>query len=295
MQVRVERLGDGPIIRPHMDGRMGDNINGPSLIEVPDWVPGRLGRYYLYFAHHDGAYIRLAYADALTGPWQTHEPGVLPLSESGFAGHLASPDVNVDHDAREVRMYFHGSDTPTGQGGPQYTRVAISANGLDFQARSEDLGNPYMRVFASDGWHYAMAMPGVFYRSRDGLGGFETGPTLFDKDMRHAALLVQDDRLLVFHTQVGDVPERILLSEINLANDWTNWRASAPVVVLEPEHDYEGANCELKPSTRGIVHEPVRQLRDPAVFENCDGVLYLLYSVAGERGIALARMRFESD
>jgi hypothetical protein len=28
-------------------------------------------RYYLYFADHKGDYIRLAYAEALMGPWQT--------------------------------------------------------------------------------------------------------------------------------------------------------------------------------------------------------------------------------
>ena len=35
---RVARLGHGPIIRPHMDARMGDNVNGPSLIRAPDWL-----------------------------------------------------------------------------------------------------------------------------------------------------------------------------------------------------------------------------------------------------------------
>ncbi len=70
MKVRAERVGKAPIITPHMDARMGDNINGPSLIEAPAWLPGRLGSYYLYFAHHDGQYIRLAYADRLEGPWK---------------------------------------------------------------------------------------------------------------------------------------------------------------------------------------------------------------------------------
>lgn len=46
----VRRLG--LLIRPHMDPRMGANVQGPSMIRVPDWVPGRLGRYYLYFADH---------------------------------------------------------------------------------------------------------------------------------------------------------------------------------------------------------------------------------------------------
>ena len=84
MKIEIERLGDGPIIRPDMDGRMGDNVNGPSLIKVPDWVADPLGRYYLYFAHHDGRYIRLAHADRPEGPWRMHKPGVLPLSESFF-------------------------------------------------------------------------------------------------------------------------------------------------------------------------------------------------------------------
>ena len=32
----VVRLADGPIIVPNMDGRMGSNIQGPSLICVPN-------------------------------------------------------------------------------------------------------------------------------------------------------------------------------------------------------------------------------------------------------------------
>ena len=32
-----------------MDNRMGDNINGPTLIRMPDWAPG-FGKYHLYFS-----------------------------------------------------------------------------------------------------------------------------------------------------------------------------------------------------------------------------------------------------
>src|SRR4051794_3814947 len=147
--MQVRRFPENPIIRPHMDARMGDNINGPSLIRVPDWVEQPLGRYYLYFAHHDGRYIRLAYADELPGPWRTHEPGVLPLAASHFAGHIASPDVQVDHEQRQIRLYSHGAEAPSGSGhgGPQYSRVALSSDGLDFEARPEILGKPYLRVF----------------------------------------------------------------------------------------------------------------------------------------------------
>ena len=61
----VRRSAANPIIRPHMDARMGANVQGPSLIRVPDWVKNPLGRYYLYFADHKGSYIRLAVADAV--------------------------------------------------------------------------------------------------------------------------------------------------------------------------------------------------------------------------------------
>jgi hypothetical protein len=68
--IRVERLGGNPIIVPAMlPGTDGNNINGPSLIRVPAWIKNPLGRYYLYFAHHEGKYIRLAYADELAGAW----------------------------------------------------------------------------------------------------------------------------------------------------------------------------------------------------------------------------------
>ena len=50
--MHATRLLDEPIIHPGMDDRIGANINGPSVICVPDWVEAPLGRYYLYFAHH---------------------------------------------------------------------------------------------------------------------------------------------------------------------------------------------------------------------------------------------------
>ena len=287
----VERLGDGPIIRPHMDARMGDNINGPSLIRAPSWLERPLGRYYLYFAHHDGRYIRLAYADELLGPWTTYEPGVLSLERSHFAGHIASPDVHVDEGRREIRLYYHGSDEPSRPGNSnQWTRVALSSNGLTFSARAEQLGAPYFRVFRWDGWYYAFGMPGILYRSRDGLTGFERGPTLFGSDTRHMALKLDGNVLSVFYTRAGDCPERILWSRIELTADWSSWTATEPEVILEPELAYEGGDLPRLPSARGLVSEPACQLRDPAIFQE-DGRTYLVYAVAGERGIALAELK----
>jgi len=128
-------------------------------------------------------------------------------------------------------------------------------------------------------------------RSTDGLGDFDEGPTLFTTDMRHSAVAVRDGKLFVLYTVVGENPERILLSEIGLREDWLSWTETDPVVVLEPEREWEGGHLPHEPSKRGSIMEPVHQLRDPALFEE-DGRTYLLYSVAGESGIAIAELHW---
>lgn len=315
--VRVVRLLDRPIITPQLHPSIGTNIQGPSLIRVPGWVQAPLGKYYLYFADHKGTYIRLAYADDLRGPWRIHPPGSLQIEGSYFltqppdvspgereklratsrtnlshdflteatTPHIASPDVHVDSSTRRIVMYFHGLDGI----GRQVTRVATSADGIRFQARPEVLGRTYLRAFAHGGSTYAIAMPGQFYRSKDDLSGFEEGPLLFNPNMRHAALLKRGETLYVFWTQVGEAPERILLSTIRLTGDWTKWSESAPVEVLRPEHPWEGADAPLQPSLRSTAYGHVNQLRDPAIYEE-DGRIFLLYAVAGESGIAIAEV-----
>ena len=282
--MKIRRFEKNPIIVPEMDESMGSNINGPSLIKVPDWVEAPLGRYYLYFAHHQGEYIRLAYADDLAGPWKTHPRGVMRLDETGYRGHVASPDVHVDEAERRFRMYFHGCIEHG-----QRTSVALSTDGLAFQPKAEILGNSYFRVFFWRGYHYALVMPGEFRRSRDGITGFEPGPTLFTEHMRHCALRLRGNTLEVFFSNAYDRPERILCSTIDISGDWMDWQAAEPVTVLEPETDYEGADLPLEPSKRGSVHVRARQLRDPCIYEE-NGRTYLLHTVAGEHGIAIAEI-----
>lgn len=159
MNIRVTRLANGPIIGSDLHPSIGTNIQGPSLILVPNWIEDRLGAHYLYFADHKGSYIRLAYADHLAGPWRVHPSGSLHLAQSGFltapptvspdelarfeaqyrargvtishdvlseitTPHIASPDVHVDAERRRIVMYFHGLDGV----GRQVSRVAISQN-----------------------------------------------------------------------------------------------------------------------------------------------------------------------
>ena len=290
MELTAVRLLDQPIIQPGMCRRMGTNINGPSVIRVPEWVENALGAYYLYFAHHRGDYIRLAYADAITGPWSIYQPGVLPLAESGFSHHIASPEVIVDHANRQIRMFFHGGDEIK----YQFTRLAISTDGLNFRAGPENLMNPYARLFEYGDWVYAITMPGQFYRSADGLQDFIPGPRLFSADMRHAAVWVEGNWLHVIYSNRGDAPESLLYSGIDLSADWMEWREEISEILLTPERGYEGVDFAIEPSTIGPAEEPVRQLRDPAVFQE-DGKMYLIYAVAGENGLALAEIHRHAE
>lgn len=297
-RLEVIRFPSNPIIRPEMlPGHDGGNINGPSLIRVPAWLPNPLGTYYLYFASHSGKYIRLAYADRLEGPWKIHEPGTLRLEEApGCQGHIASPDVQVDDARRELRMYFHG---PAKTDRDQKSFVAVSTNGLQFKASAEILGKFYWRVFRRDGWWYAMSKGGFLYRSRDGLTGFEEGPNPFlptdlkgvrdtlNHGIRHVALLQDGDLLWIYYTNMGDAPERIFRCSLGLTGDWTTWTTSAPEEVLRPETDWEGARLPVKESMNGPANGAENALRDPGIFVE-NGRVYLLYSVAGERGIAIA-------
>lgn len=307
MSVTARRLLDQPIIRPHMDGRMGANINGPSLIAAPPWLTAPLGRYYLYFADHKGGYIRLAHADAPEGPWRVHGPGCLDLADSLFCierpdvpgpppdwakyetdwlyPHIASPDVHVDTEKRRVRMYFHGL-LPDGEQG---TRVALSEDGMSFRVLPDLLGPSYFRVFRYGGWHYALAHPNRLLRSRDGLTDFEAGPAPLNPATRHTAVLLRGERLHVFWSQIGDGPERLYHGELELGEDWHSWRLGEATEILRPALAWEGADLPLAPSRSGAAEQPAQQLRDPCLFEEEDRV-FLLYSGAGEGGIGIAQL-----
>ena len=130
--MNVRRFASNPIIHLGSHAGLGGNVNGPSLIQAPGWIDRPLGRYYLYFAHHQGDYIRLAYSDNLEGPWRVYQPGTLRLEQSYCYNHIASPDVHVDEINRQVRMYYHGW---VGEE-VQRTKVALSDDGIRFKARA---------------------------------------------------------------------------------------------------------------------------------------------------------------
>ena len=66
---RVTRLAEAPLIAAEMfspaqiAGLEPDalaNINGPSILRMPDWATGRRGTFHMYFAHK-GRSIRMAW------------------------------------------------------------------------------------------------------------------------------------------------------------------------------------------------------------------------------------------
>jgi len=316
------RFPQNPLVSTASSKSLGDNVNGPSVIRVPRWIQHPLGRYYMYFAHHKGDHIRLAYADSLAGPWKIYEPGVLnvrdtifyrpqpdpPESPPSLYTHVASPEIFIDELKHELVMYVHGMWTdgkawPTDSqaalkwmrehGYAQFTQTTVSRDGLHFGPRPGiSLKTSYLRAFRVNGGYYGMARLGVLAQAPDPLSPFGLGPNPFDggpyaQRVRHVAVLLRGKKMYVFFSAIGDAPEKILLSTINLENDWTSWKASSPVEVLAPREKYECPDLPVVPSKPGESEGPENALRDPAIFED-GGKVTLFYSVCGEQGIGAA-------
>ena len=325
-RVVATRLQQNPLITVDSSPSLGDNVNGPSIICVPSWIPHPLGRYYAYFGHHKGQFIRLAYADVITGPWKIFEPGVVPVGETAFFRpqpdppdgptdqfytHVASPEIYVDEAHKRLVVWTHGWWTdnqrwPLGavqarawarrNGYGQFTQPGESVDGLHFTLHPAITRVSYLRVFRHDGYLYGMARLGLLLRSTDPLASFEVGSNPFaggpyaDR-VRHVATVLRGRTLFVFFTGIGDAPERIMLSTIDLAGDWQSWKASAPVELLRPDAPYECPDLPNVPSAAGEIEGRARQLRDPGIFEDA-GKTFLFYSICGEQGLAAAELTF---
>lgn len=316
----AERCTDQAIIHAGLDASIGDNIQGPSLIRVPDWVSNPLGKYYLYFADHKGSYIRLAYSDDLFGPWQIHKNGSLHLRDSCFptepierppdyvdnnvskmtllhsqsyersTPHIASPDVHVDNDNQQIIMYFHGLEGY----GVQRTRLATSEDGLNFTAEDPLLCSSYLRVVQFQDRFIGVVMPGVVFDLRDLRGPFEDGVRIFPVEARHHALLVNEHRLFIFWTEVGDAPEHIKASVVSICGDSMFKNINHLEKILEPDLEWEGALEPNEPSVRSVAYGRVNQLRDPCIFVENEQV-YLLYAGGGENAIGIAKLHWRPN
>ena len=286
---------------PREDGRF--NVNGPSVLLAPEWMPEPPGAYLMYFAHHRGRSIRLAAADTPTGPWRLADPDVLNVDDtpSEHVPHIASPDVHVDHARRRFVMYFHGMvPEPVGGHLPcwrvypsinQKTMLAVSADGWDFVPVEPvvAVAPSYLRMFdRGDAW-FGVAMPSQIVRSTDGLSGFEYGSMLFDDDeIRHCCLSYRPgrDEIEMLFTRCYEAPERIYRTVIDASGDWRGWRSGPVTELMRPTLRWEGAGEPLEPVPRGPAPGPQNGLRDPFVLTD-GGRRWLFYAAAGEDALGV--------
>jgi hypothetical protein len=306
-----------------LPGTDGENINGPSMIRVPAWVKKPLGRYYLYFAHHNGKHIRFAYANAPEGPWTVHPHKILPIDEHPLLrGHIASPDAIIDEQRQRILLFVHGRpkaeavrNIPDAPG--QMSAMAVSADGLNFEPAGALLGPAYLRVFRHRGQWFAVNGRGELFET-DALGspfreiGKVIGPDIPDAldpvnlgepgavadrpqrgpdryAVRHSAVDVVGDRMTIFFSCVGHRPERIFAATVHLRPEPQQWRATDVQEVLRPEHEWEGATLPLQYSKGGRSRAWENGVRDPGVFREGKR-RWLLYSTAGENGIGIAEL-----
>ncbi|MDN3666949.1 DNRLRE domain-containing protein [Algibacter miyuki] len=336
------RLNNGnPIVVPAMFSNPadGENINGPSLIRVPDWIPlseraDVTAQYYLYFAHHSGDYIRMAWAANIEGPYSLYndfvtvgDRGVLDNNGSNIVldnniyieeNHLASPDVMVDDANQRIIMYFHSGSSyyvNNVEQNDQVTWVSTSPYGLEFYdgIESVQLGSSYFRVFEYDGDLYAFDNGAKTNKALDGANpwavpsGHDFTKQLWDRAsnnvfaddipvpsgdlrIRHTGVHVDGNQLQTFYSRRGDLQERIQLSTIDLTVDWESWDPTyAPIEILTPNPGWEGGERTLANSETSSGVD-LNQLRDPDVFEDVDGQLYVVYTGNGEGGLGIAKL-----
>jgi hypothetical protein len=207
------RVGTDPIIDATLLTTHGytegeaDNINGPTLWKVPSWIDSGdradvTAVWYLYFAHHSGAFIRMAWAadsvlddetvwtlyDTSSDP-EVSPKGVFDLgpnnkhwllySQAEVLGHVASPEI-LDDDDRVLMVPHGGAGGQRMEGLNQAAFLFQSPYGLNFNGSSgyDDEGGiegyggidcqpttEYARIFVVGGRTFALAGSGRLWRA----------------------------------------------------------------------------------------------------------------------------------
>jgi len=260
----------------------GNNINGPSLIKAPKWIKSPLGKYYLYFSHHKGKYIRMAYSEKITGPYKIFKEGVFNLKNSPGRDHIASPDVHVDSENKIIIMYYHTCFNKN-----QYTLKSTSINGISFKSDNNKIGSYYFRGFRFKNQLYGIAKGTNNYGKIYKKVNYEW-KVIYQKlikNIRHTAVLVEDDKIYLFFSLIGELQESIYCCNLDI----NNFQITNKYKLLKPTLKYEGFNFPKEKSKIGMEKKFVNQVRDPGIYINKSDK-YLLYSVSGEKGIAIAKL-----
>lgn len=293
--ILVEKKGviiDDSIFRNKKDG---NNINGPSFIKVPDFVSNPLGKYYLYFGHHNDKYIRMAYSEEdIMGPYILFNEGkgVLSLDKTPGHGHISSPDVVIDEHEKRFILYYHCPYN--NRKSPQSTFISYSKDGLHFESTNINISFPYFRSFEYKNEKYGIAMNNfigsIIYKYIN--GEFVEYGELLPKS-RHTCVLNYNEKLYVFYSIVGDCPEHICICEIDILEE-KNIIIKNNRILVYPEFEFEHANLSPIPSKYGAEYQRINQLRDPCIYVENEQI-YLFHTVCGEKGIALCKIQFQTE
>lgn len=263
----------------------GNNINGPTLVKVPSFLLHKLGKYYLYFAHHNGKYIRMAYSDSICGPYTLYKDGVLSVKDTPGKNHIASPEIIIKEN--KFILYYH---TVYNSGyNTQSTFMAESYDGLSFVSTNTNISHPYFRYFEYQSNSYGIAMNGCLGQH---IYNFINNTIIDNHDIlentRHCHVKQIKNKLFIFYSVVGDCPEHICFSELCKNEDGTFYTLEQKSLIY-PELEYEHNNSAPIKSKYGASFEKINQLRDPYVYVEDENV-YILYSICGEQGIAISKL-----
>ena len=101
--------------------------------------------------------------------------------------------------------------------------------------------------------------------------------------------------LEVWYTSRGDGPERIFRTTMDTSqNTWDTWDTvvtNADTVhdeMLRPEYTWEGSDEPPTIGQNGPANQLYNAMRDPDLFRDDDGQVYLLYVGGGEKAIGIA-------
>ena len=341
-------------------------------MRVPAWIPAARrvhpeAVYYMYFGHHRGKYIRMAWARRIEGPWTLHrmgpdvppgERGVLDLGDrdvpigNGIVltqkrrAVISAPEVLVDDEERRIVLYVQAHKNIEVDGTRVKTPgglVATSPYGLDFNPGAHTgygiepviLGPDYVSTFVFDDELYGVGNGGVIYRAPSAAApwtpppgwdftrnlwqrvGYQGLQAVLSRNLdgveksvlriRHADVVERQEGgrpvLWIFYTFRGlyevegeIVPEQVLFSRLHPSPTKSDWSMSwPPEQVLWAQPGWECGEFEPKPSRRGAARDDVNEIRDPHVFVDDAGEIYLFYCGCGEDGIGVAELEPQTD
>ena len=219
---------------------------------------------------------------------------------------IHSPDIL--YSPQENLYYMHAHLHRCKQHGKQPTAVFTSPDLLHWNI--SNVADPFVanNLFYARLFHYKGQLYGIAKSQETSTGSmvlFES--TSFRSDykvihklaqgVRHVGLHRKQDTLFIFFTLIGDEPERIFLSTIDLTQPPSKWELRPGPEIMKPPN----TNSPLKISKPGAAPcHHVQELRDPFFFPDEDeaenqlkGTLF--YTLAGEQAIGASSLRIDLD